>query len=137
MATSKKNKAKHPTQTEHWKNLVTTDFTSLNPEQTIAMLPVGAIEQRGPHLPLGTDAYITESLVEGLLTRHHNQINLLALPPMLIGHSCEHGDFPGTLSADAETLITLWTNIGKQVSKSGIHKLLILNSHGANRKLSI
>ena len=105
MANSKKNKAKHPTQTEHWKNLVTTDFTSLNPEQTIAMLPVGAIEQHGPHLPLGTDAYITESLVEGLLTRNHDPINLLALPPMLIGHSCEHSDFPGTLSADAETLI--------------------------------
>ena len=130
MANSKKNKAKHPTQTEYWKNLVTTDFVTFDPEQTIAMLPVGAIEQHGPHLPLGTDAYITESLVEGLLTRNHNQINLLALPPMLIGHSCEHGDFPGTLSADAETLINLWTNIGKQVSKSGIYKLLILNSHG-------
>ena len=113
MANSKKYKAKHPTHSEHWKNLVTTDFVTLDPEQTIAMLPVGAIEQHGPHLPLGTDAYITESLVEGLLTRNHNQINLLALPPMLIGHSCEHSDFPGTLSADAETLINFWAHFAR------------------------
>ena len=119
----------------YWRNLTTTDLSDIDPARTIAVLPVAAIEQHGPHLPLDTDACINEALVNRLLSKTHVDMTLLALPIMSVGESTEHGDFPGTLMASAETLIKLWTEVGKQVSKTGIQKLLILNTHGGQPEI--
>ena len=114
----------------YWAELTTQSFESISAEQTIALLPVAAIEQHGPHLPLDTDVQICRGLVKQVMASTTGGQQLIALPLMEIGESSEHSDFPGTLSSPPEHLISLWTSLGKQIQKVGIKKLLILNTHG-------
>ena len=114
----------------YWAELTTQSFGSINTESTIALLPVAAIEQHGPHLPLDTDVQICRGLVKQVMANKATGQQLIALPLMEIGESSEHSNFPGTLSFSPEHLIPLWTSLGKQIQKVGIKKLLILNTHG-------
>ena len=114
----------------YWAELTTQSFGFVNAESTIALLPVAAIEQHGPHLPLNTDAQICDGLVKRVMANAARGQKIIALPLMEIGESSEHRDFPGTLSFLPEHLISLWTSLGKQVQKVGIKKFLILNTHG-------
>jgi creatinine amidohydrolase len=114
----------------YWGDLTTNSFGSMDPNLTVAILPVAAIEQHGPHLPLNTDAEICEGLVKRVVNNTNDRLQIIALPLMQIGESSEHQDFPGTLGVNAEQLISLWTTLGKQVFKAGMRKLLILNTHG-------
>lgn len=115
-----------------WADLCTTDFTHLDPERTVAMLPVAAIEQHGPHLPLSVDA----DLVEGILTAAGSHLPdscpAYVLPTQSVGLSPEHQRFPGTLTLRPETVLRLWTDIGESVARAGVRKLLIFNSHGGH-----
>lgn len=112
-----------------WRDLTTMDFSAaLDIERTIAVLPVAAIEQHGPHLPLGVDAIINEGIVHAAMPLMPDSV--LVLPTMEIGKSNEHQGFPGTLTLSAETLIRLWTEIGESVSRAGLRKLVLVNSHG-------
>lgn len=119
-----------PTHLRPWAALRTTDFATLDPASTVAVLPVGATEQHGPHLPLSVDT----DLVEGVLTacaEHLPPDNpFLVLPTQSVGLSPEHQRFPGTLTLRAETVIRLWTEIGESVARAGVRKLLIFNGHG-------
>ena len=118
----------------HWQNLKTTDFARMAQEgtlaTTVAILPVAATEQHGPHLPLGVDTTLLEAILESALPRLKQETGVLVLPTQPIGFSPEHGAFPGTLGFSAETLIRVWTEIGESVARTGIRKLLILNGHG-------
>jgi len=102
-------------------------------ERIVAILPVAAIEQHGPHLPLGVDAIINEGIVRAAMPLMPDSV--LVLPTMEIGKSNEHQAFPGTLTLSAETLIRLWTEIGDSVARAGVRKLLIFNSHGGQTGL--
>jgi len=117
-----------------WANLKTTDF-GRDSDPRIALLPVAAVEQHGPHLPLGTDSYILEAVIERLGNAPPEKADILVLPMQMIGDSTEHGDFPGTLSHDAETLIANWIAIGEAVAEAGIRKLAIVNSHGGQPQI--
>ena len=119
----------------YWADLATTDFDSLDPEAVIALLPVGATEQHGPHLPLGTDTEINHGIVARALAEVPDDVTLLVLPTLPVGDSGEHGDFPGTLSLPAELLIGLWTEIGASVARAGLRKLVIFNSHGGQTQV--
>ncbi|HEX6995968.1 MAG TPA: creatininase family protein [Gammaproteobacteria bacterium] len=118
-----------------WQDLTTTDFAAVDPESTVALLPVAAVEQHGPHLPLSTDAVIAAELARAVLGRMSGATTLLVLPLAEIGHSPEHASFAGTLTARAETLLALWTEIGRSVANAGVRKLIMLNSHGGQKAL--
>lgn len=97
---------------------------------TVAVLPVGAVEQHGPHLPLGVDAMLIEGVVQEALPQLPTSVPVLFLPPQNIGFSVEHSNYAGTLSLSPATMITLWTELGACVARAGIKKLLLLNGHG-------
>lgn len=113
-----------------WQDLATTEFAALDPERSVALLPVAAIEQHGPHLPVSTDATINEGIVARLLELLPAGTPLLVLPMQAVGKSDEHLDFPGTLTLGAETLIRVWGELGASVRRAGLRKLILLNSHG-------
>src|SRR5690606_39906907 len=92
-----------------------------------------AVRQHGPHLPLGTDAMIVNAASRALLDRVPPGVTLLVLPALEIGHSPEHESFAGTLSADASTLLDLWTEVGRRVAAAGVRKLIVLNAHGGQK----
>ncbi len=113
-----------------WRDLTTKAFSELDPETSVAVLPVGAIEQHGPHLPVSTDAVIAEAVARRGLERLDGSFTALLLPPQSIGKSNEHLAFPGTLTFSAEQLISLWTAIGEGVHRAGLRKIVFLNAHG-------
>ncbi len=119
---------------QSWTDLKTSDFGS-DSDSRIALLPVAAVEQHGPHLPLGTDAYILEAVLARLSNSPPEKAEVLILPMQSIGDSTEHSDFPGTLSQDAETLISNWVSLGEAVNESGIRKFAIVNSHGGQPQI--
>jgi creatinine amidohydrolase len=119
-----------------WTDLKTTDFAALPPDRAVAVLPIAAVEQHGPHLPTGTDALILDAILEALRQRELANGTALLLPLQAVGASPEHANFAGTLSAGAETLLALWTDIGRAVARTGIRRLLVLNSHGGNTALA-
>jgi creatinine amidohydrolase len=114
---------------KHWQDLTWTDFQSL-PANAVAVLPVAAIEQHGPHLPVSTDAAINAGLLASALERLPAHETVLALPMQSVGLSVEHIRFPGTLTLSAETLIAVLTETGRSVIRAGVRRMVILNSHG-------
>ena len=113
-----------------WQDMTTEEFAGLDKERVIALLPVGAIEQHGPHLPVSTDACINEGIVARALAQVPDELPVTVLPMLAVGKSNEHLAFPGTLTLSAETLIRVWTEVGECVARAGIRKLVLFNSHG-------
>jgi creatinine amidohydrolase len=113
-----------------WAELTAREFQALDAAATIAVLPVAAVEQHGPHLPLGVDTIIVDGLVEAVIPRLPQDLAVLFLPTMAVGKSNEHGRFAGTLSLTAHTLIDAWMEIGASVARAGLRKLVLFNSHG-------
>ena len=95
------------------------------------MLPVAAIEQHGPHLPLNVDALLVDGVIKAALP-HLGTTPALFMPTQKISLSTEHIGFAGTLTLSPQTVIALWMEIGACVARSGIKKLVLLNSHGGN-----
>jgi mycofactocin system creatininase family protein len=97
----------------------------------VALLPVGAIEQHGPHLPLDVDAYDAERLAREVAERCTDP-RPLVLPLIAYGVSYHHDDFPGTISVGPDVLSRLVYEVGMSVARQGIDKLVIVNGHGGN-----
>jgi creatinine amidohydrolase len=106
--------------------------TSGDAARTIAVLPVAATEQHGPHLPLSVDTVLVDGIVAAALPHLTTDAHVLFLPTQAIGLSPEHARFPGTLTLKNETILRLWTDIGESVAASGITKLVLFNAHGGN-----
>jgi creatinine amidohydrolase len=119
-------------ETRFWAEMTWTDFQTRDMARTIAVLPLAATEQHGPHLPLGTDTFIMEGYLARVVSRVPDELPVLFLPVQNCGLSIEHTDFPGTLSLPAELLIPAWTKICECVHRTGCRKLVLLNSHGGN-----
>ncbi|MFI5447694.1 creatininase family protein [Polaromonas sp. UC242_47] len=114
-----------------WADLKSPDFARLNASATIAVLPVAAIEQHGPHLPLSVDTDLVNGVIAYCLP-HLDGAPVLFLPTQTVGRSIEHVAFAGTLTLGAATLIQSWVDIGECVARTGIKKLVLLNAHGGN-----
>lgn len=115
-----------------WMDMSTADFSANDTSGWIAVLPVAAVEQHGPHLPVGVDAFIGEGYLARVAEQLPADLPVTFLPMQTIGKSNEHLAFPGTLTLSAETAIRAWTEIGESVCRAGVRKLVIVNSHGGN-----
>jgi creatinine amidohydrolase len=119
-----------PTASRFWSDLTTADFASLDTARAIAVLPVAATEQHGPHLPLSVDTDIVNGVVQAALPHLPAPLPVLFLPTQGVGFSPEHTRFPGTLTLKADTLMRIWTELGECVAASGVKKLVLFNAHG-------
>jgi creatinine amidohydrolase len=124
------------TPSRFWADRTTLDFERLRasgvPARTIAVLPVAATEQHGPHLPLSVGTVLVDGIVAAALDHLPAELPVLFLPTQAVGLSPEHARFPGTLTLKNETILRLWTDIGESVAAAGISKLVLFNSHGGH-----
>jgi len=118
-----------------WNELTSPEFAALDPDTTIAILPLASTEQHGPHLPISTDVTIANGMLEHVRAVLPEHLDVLVLPTQEVGKANEHIYGPGTLSLGAELLIQVWTAIGQKVSEAGIRKMILVNSHGGNLDL--
>jgi creatinine amidohydrolase len=119
----------------HWAGLTAPEFAALDRAHAVAILPIGAIEQHGPHLPMSVDRDLTLAVLTRALPLIDPALTVLTLPVQAIGKSTEHQAWPGTLSLSADTLLRVLHDIAVSVGRAGIPRLLILNGHGGNRAL--
>jgi creatinine amidohydrolase len=113
-----------------WWDYSTREFAALDMERVVTVLPVGAVEQHGPHLPVRVDAAINAGIVARAVELMPDDLPVLVLPMMPVGKSNEHLGFPGTLTFSYETLARLWFELGESVHRAGGRKLILFNSHG-------
>jgi creatinine amidohydrolase len=117
-----------------WADLTSRHFAQLaaSPaiDRAVAVLPVAAIEQHGPHLPVSVDTTLVNGVVNASLAHLPADLPVLFLPTQQVGKSNEHIRFPGTLTLDVHTLIDVWMALGACVARAGFKKLVLLNSHG-------
>jgi creatinine amidohydrolase len=97
---------------------------------TVIVLPTGATEQHGPHLPCAVDTVIAAGVVGHALARLPDSVPAYAMAPITYGKSEEHLHFPGTVTLTGETLLATMNEIGESVYRAGFRKLLIVNGHG-------
>ena len=99
-------------------------------ENTVIVLPCGAIEQHGPHLPCSVDSVISSGVIGKALERLPAEVRAFAMAPITYGKSEEHLHFPGTMTLTGTTLLSTVIEIGESVYRSGFRKLLLANGHG-------
>jgi creatinine amidohydrolase len=114
----------------YWSDLTSEAFSRLDRSRLIAVLPVGATEQHGPHLPMSTDTATIDGMVRATIPHIPDELPVLFLPTVAYGKSNEHSRYPGTLTVSAATLIAMWMEIGDCVARAGVRKLVLYNSHG-------
>jgi len=115
-----------------WREMTTRDFADSATEDWIAVLPIAAIEQHGPHLPVGVDAVIADGMVARAVAALPEDLPVSFLPVQQVCKSNEHIAFPGTLTLDWEVAIKSWLQIGQSVARAGLRKMVIITSHGGN-----
>jgi creatinine amidohydrolase len=103
--------------------------------QTIAVLPLGAHEYHGPHLPLDTDTLIAQGIADRLKEALPQRLDMLFLDADPIGYSIEHSDREGTRSLAFNEAVEGWLDIADNLMQSGVEKLILLNAHGGNSPL--
>ena len=117
-----------------WADLTSRHFSQLAAssviDQTVAVLPVAAIEQHGPHLPVSVDTTLVNGVINAALPHLPADLPVLFMPTQQVGKSNEHIRYPGTLTLSAQTLISVWMELGACVARAGIKKLVLFNSHG-------
>ena len=118
----------------YWAECSSTHFAAARAagvmDHTIAVLPLGATEQHGPHLPLHVDSAIANGLVQSAIAALTPATSALFLPTLPVGYSPEHSSFAGTLTLKAETVLRLWTDVAESAAASGVRTLVLFNTHG-------
>lgn len=118
-----------------WGDFKAADFAEIDPEKTIAVIPVAAIEQHGPHLPVSTDLAIMEGMLSAVFARLPADLDARFLPIQAVGKSDEHLYALGTLSLPANMLVDAWTELGASVARAGVRKFVFVTSHGGNEEV--
>jgi creatinine amidohydrolase len=115
-----------------WTDLRWPDVAGAGPARWIAVLPLAATEQHGPHLPVGTDVMIAQAYLARVRELLPDNIPATFLPLQPVGISTEHIGYPGTLTLPAETALKAWMALGECVARAGVRKLVMVTSHGGN-----
>lgn len=115
-----------------WAEMTTEEFRASDTATWIAVLPIAAVEQHGPHLAVAVDTVIAEGNVQAVRDILPKGLPVTFLPTVWMGKSDEHIAFPGTITISAETQIRLLAEIGGSIARAGVRKLVIANSHGGN-----
>jgi len=115
-----------------WMEMTWQDLARASTAGWIAVLPLAAVEQHGPHLPLGVDTFIAEAYLRRVRDNLPPDLPVTFLPMQRIGVSAEHLSYPGTLTFSAGTAVAAWTELGESVARAGIRKLVLVTSHGGN-----
>jgi creatinine amidohydrolase len=115
-----------------WTDLHWPDIGAAAPARWIAVLPLAATEQHGPHLPLGTDVMIAQAYLSRVRELLPAALPVTFLPLQPVGISTEHTDFPGTLTLSTEAALASWKALGASVALAGVKKLVVVTSHGGN-----
>jgi len=115
-----------------WSDIDWTKIDAATAARWIAVMPLGATEQHGPHLPLETDVMIGAAYLERVRELLPNTSPATFLPIQRIGISTEHIDFAGTLTLSTETALKDWMALGESVARAGVKKLVMVTSHGGN-----
>lgn len=113
-----------------WAELTTREAARLGAD-AIAILPVAAVEQHGPHLPLGTDLHIAEGYIARILPLLP-PAPVFFLPVQAVGASAEHLSFAGTVSLEPETALEAWEQVCAAPIRAGVRRLILMNTHGGN-----
>lgn len=116
----------------YWKDMTSVELGALDKGRAIAVLPIAAIEQHGPHLPVSTDVCISAGIINRAIERLPENLSVVFLPCLEIGVSIEHLAFSGTLSLRANTAMRYWFDVAASIHRTGIRKLVLFNSHGGN-----
>jgi creatinine amidohydrolase len=115
--------------------LSTTDIAERITRNTIVILPVGAMEQHGPHLPLATDLLTADALARTVTEQYGEDLDLLVLPPIAFSKSNEHDPAPGTITLRTETMLRVLDDLGRSLRYTPLRRLALLNGHGGNSSL--
>ena len=121
-----------PVPPRDWTDIHWPEFAGTDVARWIAVLPLAATEQHGPHLPLETDVLIGEAYLARVRELLPASIPATFLPLQPIGISTEHIDYPGTLTLPTEVALREWMALGESVARAGLKKLVIVTSHGGN-----
>lgn len=121
---------------QHWAHISAREFELARcsglADRTLALIPLGALEQHGPHLPLNTDAAIAQAITAAALQRLPQHTPVLALPTLELGLSIEHQDFAGTLTLSPTTQLHMLQDIAQGIERTGVRRVLLFNAHGGN-----
>jgi creatinine amidohydrolase len=115
-----------------WADIHWPDVAGAAPARWIAVLPLAATEQHGPHLPAGTDVMIAQAYLARVRELLPDTIPATFLPVQPVGISTEHIGYPGTLTLPTEIALRTWMALGESVAHAGIRKLVMVTSHGGN-----
>jgi len=115
-----------------WTDIHWPDISGASPARWIAVLPLAAIEQHGPHLPVGTDVMIAQAHLARVRELLPAGIPATFLPVQPVGISTEHIGYPGTLTLPTEVALKTWMALGESIARAGVRKLVMVTSHGGN-----
>ena len=125
----------HVPQDRHLDRLRAPDINRLITDRSVLLMPLGAIEQHGPHLPFNTDLVIAQAVAEGAVDAVGDEHDVWLLPPLAYTKSNEHAWSAGTFWMSAETMMRVVNDIGRSVAKMPVKKIVFLNGHGGNSSL--
>jgi len=111
------------------------EIAALDKQEGVVILPIGAIEQHGPHLPTITDTRQVTAVLDATMAHLPDTVPAWTLPPLNYGKSNEHTGFPGTISLSASTLLAVLHDIADSLKAAGFRRLAFLNGHGGNMAL--
>ncbi|MEQ8787636.1 MAG: creatininase family protein [Pirellulaceae bacterium] len=105
-------------------------LASIDRVQTVAVVPIAAVEQHGPHMPTGTDYFLCTAVVEALETRRPH--NVLLTPTLWLGASSHHLRYGATLDAGLDNYVATLCDVGQSLLDDGFRRVLFVNGHGGN-----